>query len=157
MVMSRRFPVEEFERLIRRRVEELVRGISRDVSGIVEEALESVKPAVKQVIERDYLIPEHDVYVKDGQVVVVVELPGASKDAIDLRVSDRTLTLEAGFSERLSKEASEARIFKRKGYRAMIELPEEVDPEAGTASYTDGILIVRLPTKKPKGVKVRIE
>ena len=48
MVMSRRFPVEEFERLIRWRVEELVRGISRDVSGIVEEALDD--PVIDAVV-----------------------------------------------------------------------------------------------------------
>ena len=157
MVMSRRIPVEEFERLIRRRIDELVRGLVRDVSGMVEESLESIKPALRQVIERDYLVPGHEVYVKDGQVVVVVELPGASKDAIDLRVSERTLTLEAGFSKKLSEEIPEAKLLKRKGYRAVVELPEEVDPEAGTASYVDGILVVRLPAKKPKGVKVEIE
>ena len=149
--------MEEFERLIRRRIDELVRGLVRDVSGMVEESLESIKPALRQVIERDYLVPGHEVYVKDGQVVVVVELPGASKDAIDLRVSERTLTLEAGFSKKLSEEIPEAKLLKRKGYRAMVELPEEVDPEAGTASYVDGILVVRLPAKKPKGVKVEIE
>lgn len=149
--------MEEFERLIRRRIDELVRGLVRDVSGIVEESLESIKPALRQVIERDYLVPGHEVYVKDGQVVVVVELPGASKDAIDLRVSERTLTLEAGFSKKLSEEIPEAKLLKRKGYRAVVELPEEVDPEAGTASYVDGILVVRLPAKKPKGVKVEIE
>ncbi len=149
--------MEEFERLIRRRIDELVRGLVRDVSGMVEESLESIKPALRQVIERDYLVPGHEVYVKDGQVVVVVELPGASKDAIDLRVSERTLTLEAGFSKKLSEEIPEAKLLKRKGYRAVVELPEEVDPEAGTASYVDGILVVRLPAKKPKGVKVEIE
>jgi len=149
--------MEEFERLIRRRIDELVRSLVRDVSGMVEESLESIKPALRQVIERDYLVPGHEVYVKDGQVVVVVELPGASKDAIDLRVSERTLTLEAGFSKKLSEEIPEAKLFKRKGYRAVVELPEEVDPEAGTASYVDGILVVRLPAKKPKGVKVEIE
>ncbi|RLG12202.1 MAG: hypothetical protein DRN64_00315 [Thaumarchaeota archaeon] len=157
MVMSRRIPMEEFERLIRRRIDELVRSLVRDVSGMVEESLESIKPALRQVIERDYLVPGHEVYVKDGQVVVVVELPGASKDAIDLRVSERTLTLEAGFSKKLSEEIPEAKLLKRKGYRAVVELPEEVDPEAGTASYVDGILVVRLPAKKPKGVKVEIE
>ena len=157
MVMSRRIPMEEFERLIRRRIDELVRGLVRDVSGMVEESLESIKPALRQVIERNYLVPGHEVYVKDGQVVVVVELPGASKDAIDLRVSERTLTLEAGFSKKLSEEIPEAKLLKRKGYRAVVELPEEVDPEAGTASYVDGILVVRLPAKKPKGVKVEIE
>ena len=149
--------MEEFERLIRRRIDELVRGLVRDVSGMVEESLESIKPALRQVIERDYLVPGHEVYVKDGQVVVVVELPGASKDAIDLRVSERTLTLEAGFSKKLSEEIPEAKLLKRKGYRAVVDLPEEVDPEAGTASYVDGILVVRLPVKKPKGVKVEIE
>jgi len=149
--------MEEFERLIRRRIDELVRGLVRDVSGMVEESLESIKPALRQVIERDYLVPGHEVYVKDGQVVVVVELPGASKDAIDLRVSERTLTLEAGFSKKLSEEIPEAKLLKRKGYRAVVDLPEEVDPEAGTASYVDGILVVRLPAKKPKGVKVEIE
>ena len=155
--MSRKFLPDDLERMIRRRLEELARDLVQDVSGIVEEALETFKPIARRMIIQEYIAPDYDVYVKGDRVIALIQLPGAEKESIDLRIAERTLMLEAAFSKNLIEKAPEARLFKSKGYRCSIELPEEVDPAGGTASYQDGILLVQLPVKKLRGVKVKIE
>ena len=155
--MSRKFLPDDLERMIRRRLEELARDLVQDVSGIVEEALETFKPIARRMIIQEYIAPDYDVYVKGDRVIALIQLPGAEKESIDLRIAERTLMLEAAFSKNLIEKAPEARIFKSKGYRCSIELPEEVDPAGGTASYQDGVLLVQLPVKKLRGVKVKIE
>ena len=155
--MSRKFPPDDLERMIRRRLEELARDLVQDVSGIVEEALETFKPIARRMIIQEYIAPDYDVYVKGDRVIALIQLPGAEKESIDLRIAERTLMLEAAFSKNLIEKAPEARLFKSKGYRCSIELPEEVDPAGGTASYQDGVLLVQLPVKKLRGVKVKIE
>ena len=156
-MMSRGFLPDELERAIRRRVEQMIREIAGDISSIVESALKTVKPVIRQVVEQGYLLPEYDIYVEGEEVIVVIQLPGASKSLMDLRIADRALTLEAKFSDELKNTAPRSRLFKAKGYRCVIELPKEVDPSKGTAAYRDGVLVIRLPVQRPRGVKVEIE
>jgi len=156
-VMSRGFLPDEFEREIRRRLEHMTREIAGEISRIVESAMRSIKPVVRQVVEQEYLLPEYDVYLRGDEVIAVIQLPGASKESIDLKVADKTLALEASFSEELMSKAKESKLFRYKGFRCSIELPKEVEPTGGSAAYKDGVLIVRLPVQKPKGVKVEIE
>ncbi len=155
--MSKRFLPDEFERELRRRLEQITGEITGEISRIVESAMRSIKPMVRQVIEQEYLLPEYDVYLRGDEVVAVIQLPGASKESIDLRVTDKTLALEAPFSEELMSKAKESKLFRYKGFRCSIELPKEVEPTGGSATYKDGVLIVRLPVQKPKGVRVEIE
>ncbi|RLG02736.1 MAG: hypothetical protein DRN61_04915 [Thaumarchaeota archaeon] len=155
--MSKRFLPDEFERELRRRLEQITGEITGEISRIVESAMRSIKPVVRQVIEQEYLLPEYDVYLRGDEVVAVIQLPGASKGSIDLRVADKTLALEAPFSEELMSKAKESKLFRYKGFRCSIELPKEVEPTGGSATYKDGVLIVRLPVQKPKGVRVEIE
>lgn len=156
-VMSGGFRPDELERELRRRLEQITKEIMGEISRIVESAVRSVKPVVRQVVEQEYLLPEYDVYLKGDEVIALIQLPGVSKESINLKVADRTLSLEAAFSEELVNEAEGSKLFRYKGFRCSIELPKEVELASGSAAYRDGVLIVRLPVQKPKGVKVEIE
>jgi len=72
-----------------------------------------------------------------------VALPGASKEKIDLRVTEDSLYVEAKANPR------EGRYLRREintmGLKREIKLPVEVKPEQVRASFKDGILEVRLP------------
>lgn len=156
--MGEGFSPEEFEREIRRRIEQMMRDLSREVSRVVDSALRAAGPVIGRIREAaDYLVPEHEAYLDGDEVVVVIQLPGVSKDSIDVSVRRRDLMVEAGFSEELREKASRARLFKAKGYKCFIELPRETDPSAAKASYRDGVLILRLPVQKPKGIEIKIE
>lgn len=153
-MMVSEFSPEEFERELRRRIEQVIREFSR----IMDSALRAAEPVISRArVVMDYLVPEHEVYVDGDEVVAIVQIPGASKDSINVNVREQDLMVEAGFSEELKEKAARARLFRMKGYRCLIELPRDVDPSAARAIYREGVLILRLPVQKPKGMRIAIE
>ncbi|RLG07113.1 MAG: hypothetical protein DRN65_04100 [Thaumarchaeota archaeon] len=156
LLMNGKPPLDEFERALRMKIERIVRDIMGDIPSMIESALESFKP-VKRVAEGNFLVPESDIYIRDGNILAVIQIPGAQRDSIDIRVRDKVLEVEAGFSEDLAKRASDASIFRFRGYRCSLSLPKEVDPNLAKATYREGILLIELPIQKPKGVQVKIE
>ena len=84
-----------------------------------------------------------DLLETDDELVALVALPGASKETIDLRVTEDSLYVEAKANPR------EGRYLRREintmGLKREIKLPVEVKPEQVRASFKDGILEVRLP------------
>ena len=86
-------------------------------------------------------------------MIALVALPGATKEKIDLRVTEDSLYVDAKANPR------EGRYLRREtmpmAMRREIKLPVEVKPEQVKASFSDGILEVRLPklvvSKCPEG------
>ncbi len=90
--------------------------------------------------------PLADVMTTDGEVHVVVELPGVEKKDIKLHGTESSLTISVD-------------IPKRKYYKE-VQLPTEVDPKKAKSSYKNGVLEVTLPKKKkkkPKGESIPIK
>jgi HSP20 family protein len=98
-------------------------------------------PEVKE--EREPLV---DVISTDGEIKVVVELPGVEKRDIKLHGTEETLTI--------SVETEERKYFKE------IKLPAKVRPKEAKSVYKNGVLDVTLPKteekKKPKGEQLTI-
>jgi len=93
--------------------------------------------------EREPLV---DVYVTNGEVKVIAELPGVNKEDIQLHGTEDTLTISVDTPERK--------------YYKEVKLPAKVDPKGAKTSYKNGVLEVTLPKKeerKPKGEPIKIE
>jgi HSP20 family protein len=77
------------------------------------------------------------------EVIALVSLPGASKEKIDLKVTEDSLLVEAKpilrDAKYLHRETSPL------GMKREIKLPVEIKPEQVKASFSDGILEVHLP------------
>ncbi|RLG03634.1 MAG: hypothetical protein DRN60_01065 [Thaumarchaeota archaeon] len=151
-IMSGIFRDWDIERLVDR----ITREVSEEVSKLVESAASPIRLAT-YITPSGYRRPVSETYVDGDEVVVVVELPAASKESIDLRVREGEVEVEAGFSEELKKAAPKYSLFKSKGYRTVISLPKDVDAEKAKATFRDGILVVKIPVQKPKGVAVKVE
>ena len=98
-------------------------------------------PRIKE--EREPLV---DVYTTNGEVKVIVELPGVNKEDIQLHGTEDTLTISVDTPERK--------------YYKEVKLPTKVDPKGAKTSYKNGVLEVTLPKKekeKPKGEPIKIE
>ena len=141
---------------IERLVDRITREVSEEVSKLVESAASPIRLAT-YITPSGYRRPVSETYVDGDEVVVVIELPAASKESIDLRVREREVEVEARFSEELKKTAAKYSLFKSKGYRTVISLPKDVDAEKAKATFRDGVLVVRIPIQKPKGVAVKVE
>jgi HSP20 family protein len=90
--------------------------------------------------------PLADVIPTDGEVRVIVELPGVEKKDIKLSGTENKLTI--------SVDTPERKYFKE------VELPAKVDSKKATSKYKNGVLDITVPKKKeekPKGETINIE
>jgi len=105
--------------------------------------------------------PKVDIYETDNSYVLNAELPGLTKEEINIDVNDNTLTLkgEKKFEEKVEKD-NYVRVERHYGsFSRSFVLSEDVNPEAIKASYKEGVLELTLPKKeeaKPKEIKVEI-
>ena len=90
--------------------------------------------------------PLADVINTDGEVRVIVELPGVEKKDIKLSGTENKLTI--------SVDTPERKYFKE------VELPVKVDSKKAASKYNNGVLDITVPKKKeekPKGETITIE
>ena len=105
--------------------------------------------------------PKVDIYETDSSYVLNAELPGLTKEEINIDVNDNTLTLkgEKKFEEKVEKD-NYVRVERNYGnFARSFALSDDVNPEGITASYKEGVLELTLPKKeeaKPKEIKVEI-
>lgn len=90
-------------------------------------------------------------YVEDGTCVIRAELPGIDPDTdVDLTVEDGILHLTATREERSEEERPDGyrTEFHYGSLRRSMRLPEGANADDITATYSDGILEVRVPAPK---------
>lgn len=83
---------------------------------------------------------------KENLVRVVAEMPGVSKEDIEINATEDKITISA---QRGNKK-----------YFAEVPLPAAVDPSSSEATYNNGVLEVRLKLKKQtsqKGTTVKVK
>ena len=106
-------------------------------------------------------IPPVDIYETADAVVLKAELPGISKDDINVEVKDNTLTLrgEKKFEKEV-KEENYYRVERSYGtFQRSFSLPSTVQQDKVKAKFKDGILEISLPKAeeaKPKQIKVDV-
>jgi HSP20 family protein len=106
---------------------------------------------------RDF--PRHEMRVEDNGYVVQVELPGMRREAIEVSVSGRTLTISGKRPK--FEPPSEARMIRSERpygkFDLSVRLPDEVDTLGVVAKMRDGILDVQLPKPSAGGRSIEVE
>lgn len=103
-------------------------------------------------------VPAMDLVETDADLVLRADLPGMSKEDVEIEVKDNVLTV-SGERRSESEEKGEGfhrveRSFGR--FSRALTLPRGVDADRVNAEFTDGVLEVRIP--KPEETKpTRIE
>lgn len=90
--------------------------------------------------------PLADVITTDGEVQVIVELPGVEKKDINLHGTENALTVSVDAPQ-------------RKYYRKL-ELPVKVNPKTAKSKYTNGVLevtIKKTEKEEPEGEHIKID
>ncbi|MCH6471875.1 Hsp20/alpha crystallin family protein [Sinomonas terrae] len=100
--------------------------------------------------------------VDDGELVVRAELPGIDPETdVDVSVSEGQLRIEAHREERQEeKEKGGYRTeFRYGSFTRTLALPEGASADDVTATYTDGVLEIRvpIPEQKPARLSNKIE
>ena len=113
--------------------------------GIQTKGFETVKRRVKEssvmVEEREPLV---EVVGEKNHIIVMVDVPGVPKEAIEINATESMLTISA--------ETSTRKYYKE------VDLPAKVNPEKARATYNNGVLEVRLEkVERPKGERLKID
>lgn len=103
--------------------------------------------------------PPIDLADRDDSFVMTVDLPGFETDDIDVSLVDGSVRIQAD-REETAEEGDETYLRRERHRRSVsrtVRLPEPVDEEGVTASFTNGVLTVTLPKCEPNGGGRRIE
>ena len=109
---------------------------------------------------RDVREPIVDVWEDDEHVFVTAELPGVSKDNIDLNVTENAVEIKAELKSEKKEEGKEERkVFRSfSSFYKYVSLPSAVDPETAEATFSNGVLEVKIRKQKvEKKRKVEIK
>jgi HSP20 family protein len=100
--------------------------------------------------------PQVDCFRREGEVVVVVELPGIDADAIHVVAGPRALVV-AG-ERRRPKDCGHYRQMEIDygPFQREVTWDEEVDAESATASYERGMLRIALPIAPKRTPQERV-
>jgi HSP20 family protein len=106
--------------------------------------------------------PAIDIYEEKGDYIVKADLPGLTKDDIDISVQGSTVTIKGEKKqEREVKEGSYHCCERSYGrFERSFELPNDIDASKVKATFKDGVLEITLPQSeaaKPKQIKVDVK
>jgi HSP20 family protein len=108
---------------------------------------------------RDSWTPAVDMYEGDAAFTLKAELPGFSKDDVQVEIKDNRLTLKGERKRETDvKEAQYHRVERVYGaFQRSIKLPAMVDADKAEAIFKDGVLKLTLPKAekaKPKQISI---
>jgi HSP20 family protein len=111
-----------------------------DSFGNVKKEPYSGKPKVNETRE-----PLTEVNEEEDQIIIIAEMPGVSKEDIQLNATNRSITI------------STEKVARGWTYFKEVELPAPINSDYAKARYTNGILEVKLKKLKEKGKPIDIE
>jgi HSP20 family protein len=139
----------------------------RDLAGIADEMNRLVNSvfgdsAREASFYKGTWIPAVDISEDDDNYHLYIELPGISKDSVNIRYEDGMLTLSG---EKLEPKASEKVNFHRVErtygkFERSFRVPSLIVSDKIDATFQDGLLTVMLPKaeeSKPKQIEVKIK
>ncbi len=118
-------------------------GFERDVGGMTGDR------SVRCFLSECGWAPPVDIYQTENRLVVLVELPGVSREEMELRIDGDFLTV-SGSKERGGEEGEVFRRMERNtgSFERSMRIPAPVDASAASASLSEGVLRVVLPVEE---------
>jgi len=122
-------------------------------------ALNAATPSVNSEDSSESWTPAVEVFEKGDELVIRAELPGISRDEIEINVEDNTLTLRG--ERKQDVEAAEGHSYRSERtygvFTRRFSLPSTVDAGRISATCKDGVLEIVLPKieqAKPKRIEI---
>ena len=106
------------------------------------------------------LSPSVDIFDEGNDIVVKAEVPGISKDAIDISINKNQLTISGEKKQESKvKEKDYHRVERHYGsFSRSFRLPDGVNVDKAGAEFKDGVLEIRIPrSNKTKAKKIEIK
>ena len=105
------------------------------------------QPRFSELTPTDITFPRFDVIDRDKEIVVRAEVPGVSKDDLEVTLTESLLTISG---KTYSEEKEEGGAFYRSEIRQgefsrSVTLPSDVDADKVETHFKDGLLTLTLP------------
>ena len=117
-------------------------------------------PEFTQLGQRGNWSPQIEVFQREGQFVVRAELPGLTKDDVNVELIDDSLVIqgERKYEREEDKEGLYRSEFSYGSFFRTIPLPQGVSGDDVTANFNNGVLEVCLkaPEQKPKSRRIEV-
>lgn len=114
-------------------------------------------PAVADKDRVAMIAPAVDIFENDDALTLVADLPGVSKEQLELGIDRQVLTIEGRLGR--TEEGKLYREFGGNGFYRRFHLPENLDLNQTNAELKDGVLTLRLPkaaSAKPRRIEVTV-
>lgn len=109
------------------------------------------------VQQREAVAPVVDVYESSDELLLLVDVPGATNDEIDVQLDKGQLTIQAKRSEDVPGAILAAE-YRSSDYLRVFSVPQGIDPSKIDAQLNGGVLQLRLPKSeavKPRRIEVK--
>ena len=93
----------------------------------------------------DHWSPLADVEETDDAYTVELDLPGVTRDDVDIQLDDRRLTVSGDIEEKERKGILHRRTRRVGRFHFSVSLPGDVDADNVSARLHDGVLTVHVP------------
>ena len=106
-----------------------------------------------------YVTPPVDIYEDRDGLVVKADLPGISKENLDVRVENGLLTIQTKSGNATVSGAPVYREYELVNFFRQFELSDKVDQQKISADLKHGVLTLTLPRAaeaKPKKIEVKV-
>jgi HSP20 family molecular chaperone IbpA len=114
---------------------------------MAEELIREIGNKTREFFE--FVMPAIDMYEEGSELVVIIDLPGFSKQDISLRILGNILSINARRQKEQDSSADTIYIQQRPiRINKKVQLPitvTEEDQVLGSATYTNGIVTLRVP------------
>ena len=103
--------------------------------------------------------PPINIFQRADDFVAIVGLPGVNKNDLEIEVKENTLRISGRKKIKYDEDAS---VHRREriwgGFDRTIQVPIQIDPDAVTAEFKDGMLTLLIPraeSDKPRTIKIK--
>lgn len=111
-------------------------------------------------IERADWTPAADVYNRENEYVIMVDLPGIERESLDISVDDNRLWIRGTRSVEQDAQQQPSERPQGNFLRKFGPLPPTIDQQSIKAEYKDGVLRLTLPKRaeqKSRRVEIKVQ
>lgn len=104
-----------------------------------------------------YFTPAVDIFETEDTVTLQADVPGATKEGLDIDLREGILTITADVGEPESKGRTVYREYQVGGFTRRFQMGKDIDQKKITAELENGVLTVNLPKAeqlKPRKIEV---
>ncbi len=116
---------------------------------------------INQKVREDFIIPSADIFENDNEFILKAEMPGVSKDQLDITLDEDHLEIIGKVDADWEKDLKVIdREFRISDYYRRFYVGNKVNRDEISAKIEDGVLTLRLPKSneiKPRKIEITSE